>query len=243
MSQTRAETAFLELRRRLLSGDFAPGAPLRLERLKGDMGIGITPLREALMRLSSEGLVVAEEQRGFRVAPATRDDLEDIMRTRVEIEAMALREAMARGGDDWEATIVGAFHRLSRRHPTDPETGAMMPDWEAAHAAFHVSLIAACESRWIKHFWQMLFDHARRYRQIAVVRGRGYRDDLAEHECLMRAVIARDVEAALAASAAHIATTRTVVEAVLDADGQPPSMAGGDGAASHVLEGDRSRRP
>lgn len=231
MSHTRAETAFLELRRRLLSGDFSPDAPLRLERLKNEVGIGITPLREALMRLSSEGLVVAEEQRGFRVAPATRGDLEDIMRTRIEIEAMALREAMDRGGDEWEATIVGAFHRLSRRSATDPATGGMVPEWEAAHEAFHVSLIAACESRWIKHFWQMLFDHARRYRQIAVVRGGAYRDDLVEHERLMHAVIARDVEAALAASAAHIASTRAVVEVVLDGEGAPRTMTAiGDGA-------------
>jgi DNA-binding GntR family transcriptional regulator len=228
MSHTRAEAAFLEIRRRLLSGEFSPGAPLRLERLKSELGIGITPLREALMRLTSESLVVAEEQRGFRVAPATQDDLEDIMRTRIEIEALALREAMDRGGDDWEATIVGAFHRLSRRNPTDPDTGAMMPDWEAAHAAFHVSLIAACESRWIKHFWQTLFDHSRRYRQIAVVRGRAYRDDLAEHERLMRAVLARDVEAALAASAAHIASTRAVVEVLLDGEAIAPVMAGRD---------------
>src|SRR3546814_8817745 len=71
-----------------------PGEPLRLERLKQDLKIGFTPLREALMRLSSEGLVLAEEQRGFRVAPATLADLEDIMTSRAEIEALALQRAI-----------------------------------------------------------------------------------------------------------------------------------------------------
>src|SRR3546814_17788514 len=74
--------------------------------------IGFTPLREALMRLSSEGLVLAEEQRGFRVAPATLADLEDIMTSRAEIEALALQRAIRLGGDDWEARIVAAFHQI-----------------------------------------------------------------------------------------------------------------------------------
>src|SRR3546814_369960 len=102
-AQTLAEAAFIELRRQLLSGALQPGEPLRLERLKQDLKIGFTPLREALMRLSSEGLVLAEEQRGFRVAPATLADLEDIMTSRAEIEALALQRAIRLGGDDWRS--------------------------------------------------------------------------------------------------------------------------------------------
>ena len=62
-SQKLAEVAFEALRRQLLTGALEPGAPLRLERLKRELGIGFTPLREALMRLSSEGLVDVEDIR------------------------------------------------------------------------------------------------------------------------------------------------------------------------------------
>src|SRR3546814_12739355 len=101
------------------------------------------------MRLSSEGLVLAEEQRGFRVAPATLADLEDIMTSRAEIEALALQRAIRLGGDDWEARIVAAFHLMSRRRQVDPETGSIAAEWDAAHRGFHLSQIgrASCRER------------------------------------------------------------------------------------------------
>lgn len=209
--QTLAEAAFLQLRQQLLSATLAPGAPLRLEKLKQDLGIGFTPLREALMRLTSEGLVEAEEQRGFRVAAATLADLEDIMRTRADIEALALTRAIEIGDHDWEALIVAAFHRMSRKKAIDAETGLISAEWDEAHRAFHLSLIEACDSRWLKRFWTTLFDQAQRYRQIAVTRGTPYRSDLAEHQRLMEATLARDLPAALRASRAHIESTRDVV--------------------------------
>lgn len=220
-SATLAEQAFVELRRQLLSGTLTPGAPLRLEKLKRELNIGFTPLREALMRLSSEGLVEMEDNRGFRAAYVSLTDMEDIMLSRAVIEAQALEQAMRYGDVEWEATIIANFHRLSHHSASDPVTGLVSDAWTHAHREFHLSLIAACRSRWLQRFWSVLFDQAQRYRHLSVTQGATYRDDQAEHLKLMNAVVARDVEGALSASRNHIDSTCKVLKQLLSRDGQP----------------------
>lgn len=214
-SQTLAEIGYTQIKKLIVDATLEPGSPLRLERLKNSLGIGYTPLREALMRLSSEGFVDIEGQRGFRVTPVGMDTLKDITDARVSIEALALSRALQVGTDEWEAAIVANFHRLSRRPAIDPDTGLISAEWDTLHRAFHQSLIDGCDNEWLKHFWEILFDQAYRYRQIAVTRGYAYRDDLAEHQRLMDKALDRDVDGALAASKDHIESTYNVVLKIL----------------------------
>jgi GntR family carbon starvation induced transcriptional regulator len=214
-SPTLAEQAFVELRRQLLSGKLAPGTRLPLEKLKLDLEIGFTPLREALMRLSSEGLVDIEDNRGFRAAPASITDMEDIMLTRAAIEALALEQAIRFGDVNWEATIIANYHRLLHHSSTDPTTELVTEDWAHAHREFHLSLIAACPSRWLQRFWLTLFDQAQRYRHLSVIEGATYRDDQKEHKWLMDAVISRDLAVALSASRSHIDHTCEILRKLL----------------------------
>ncbi|MCQ9618276.1 FCD domain-containing protein [Paenalcaligenes niemegkensis] len=175
-------------------------------------------MREALMRLSSEGFVDMEGQRGFRVSPITLSTFREITDARVALEALALTRALEVGTDDWEASIVANFHRLSRRTAIDPVTGLISADWDIAHREFHYSLISGCDNQWLKSFWEILFDQAYRYRQIAVTRGFLYRDDLVEHRALMEQVLERNLPGSLAASQAHITSTYEVVLKVLAED-------------------------
>lgn len=214
-SPTLAEQGYNQLKQQILSATLEPGQPLRLERLRTSLGIGYTPLREALMRLSSEGFVDMEGQRGFRVAPISLQSFADITNARVSIEALALTRALEVGDDNWEASIVANFHRLSRRTAIDPETGLISAEWDSAHRDFHYSLISGCDNEWLKHFWQILFDQAFRYRQLAVTRGYQYRDDLSEHKNLMEQVLDHNLSGLLQASEAHIRGTYDVVLKVL----------------------------
>ena len=99
----------------IIAGDLAPGARLGIVDLVQRYEIGATPLREGLSRLISRGLIVGIGQRGFRVADVSREDLEDITQMRTVIEVEALRLAIARGDDAWEAGILSALHQM-RRH-------------------------------------------------------------------------------------------------------------------------------
>jgi len=121
--RTLIEATYRQLRRDIIEGRLAPGEKLRVEHLKSYYDVSSGTLREALALLISDSLVVAQGQRGFRVAPMSLADLEDLTRMRILLECEALRESMAQGTDDWEADIVSAFHKLTlaeQRLRTDP---------------------------------------------------------------------------------------------------------------------------
>lgn len=195
------------LRRDILSCALPPEARLRLEDLRERYGTGLSPIRETLMRLEAEGLVVLEPNRGFRVAPISRAHLSDLTANRIELEAIALRWAIARGGVDWEAEILAAFHRLRRQSKADLETGGMREEWKKEHRAFHRALVAGCASPILISLHDSLFDQAERYVAVSITRKAIPRDDVGEHQRLMEAVVARKPELALRASRDHIQRT------------------------------------
>ena len=90
---TMAEAALAELRDSILSGELAPGAPLRLEELAERLGMSISPVREAVRRLESLGLAVHVPHRGARVSELALDDLRDTYEVRLVLEPLAVRKA------------------------------------------------------------------------------------------------------------------------------------------------------
>jgi GntR family transcriptional regulator, carbon starvation induced regulator len=204
--KTLVESAYRELRRDIIEGKLAPGEKLRVEHLKDNYGVGAGTLREALSLLISDALVVAQGQRGFRVAPVSLEDFADITKTRVMLECEALRQSMAMGDDAWEGDLMAAFHRLSKAEEKlgDPDARA---EWEERNRIFHEVLIAACPSHWIKYFISILYHQAERYRRLSLTLQPIPRDVHAEHEELFRASLARDAEKATAAMAEHILLT------------------------------------
>jgi len=106
--------AYQQLRREIVHGRLAPGVKLRVEALGERYGIGASPIREALNRLTSEGLVQQQDQRGFQVSPVSMDELIELTRARRWINEIALRESIRSGDEVWEESVLLAFHRLSR---------------------------------------------------------------------------------------------------------------------------------
>src|SRR3546814_18820283 len=94
--RTLAAEVRSQLREDLLAGRFRPNERLRMEDLRSRYAVGFTPLREALMHLASDGLVITEQQRGFRAAPISLADHWDIATTRQAIEDIALADALDR---------------------------------------------------------------------------------------------------------------------------------------------------
>src|SRR6218665_258701 len=141
------EQAFRSLRHDVLAGTFVPGGKLKLDELQRHYGYSSSPLREALSRLAPEGLVRADERRGFRVAALSLDDLNDITHMRLMLDVEALRGSIAAGDDAWEAAIVAAFHRLEKvesRLSDGPQV--LDEEWSEVHRGFHLALLAACAS-------------------------------------------------------------------------------------------------
>lgn len=211
--KTRAELAYKLISKDLLAGRFEPSARLRLNELKLRYDLGLSPLREALLRLASEGLVIAEGQRGFAVAPVSLSELTDLTRTRQQIEALALSEAIAQGDADWEADILSAFHRLSRAPlPSSADDLDTAMNWEQRHRAFHDALVAACDSPWLLRFHSQLLDHSERYRRLRMFNPPQTMTDPtrnrdAEHREIMDAVLERNATKACELMRAHLQRT------------------------------------
>lgn len=214
--KTLVESAYATLRREILDGAFEPGAKLRTEELRTRYNISGSTMREALTRLLGEALVTSEGQRGFRVAPASLEDFQDLTHVRKLVETEALRQSIAHGDEAWEAQLVAAFYRLSKveeRLAEDP-IGAI-DDFEARNREFHRALIAACPSRWLHHFIGLLFQQSERYRRMALSKRTLARDVHAEHKAMFDAAIGRNPELASQLTADHIERTLTILRATL----------------------------
>ena len=206
---TLAEAAFTRLRADILGVKFRPGERMHVERLRNEYGVGATPLREALSKLSSLELVVAEGQRGFRVAPVSIENLLDITKTRAWIEGAALRSSIAAGDRQWEGQIVAAAHRLKNCPKSD---GAKLSDeWYRENREFHDALVDACDSRQTKAFRAQLYDLSDRYRRLSVRSGLSGRDFDAEHQRIMDAALERDADAAVSFTVEHFIETSRVI--------------------------------
>ena len=84
--QTLTASALSRIRSDIIACRLMPNERLRFEALRERYGMGVSPLREALMRLEAEGLVQLEQNKGFRVSEVSHENLLDLMHTRIEIE-------------------------------------------------------------------------------------------------------------------------------------------------------------
>jgi DNA-binding GntR family transcriptional regulator len=217
--KSRGTEAWQILREAIFTGRFQPGAPLRFHDMQALCAMSVSPVREALARLVTEGLVETEHNRGYRVAPLSRHDLEDLVRTRIKIEGWAIERAIALGDELWEARIISSLHvltRLPRRRAGEPRL--MDEEWERRHKDFHEALIVACDSASLLQICRALSARADRYRHISLAIETGPRDIDAEHEAIAKAALARDATAAQHALATHFEKTAQYISLQLGAD-------------------------
>lgn len=209
---TQASSVYDRLQADILSGQLQPGRKLRLKELIEKYDTGNSPLREALNRLSANGMVVREENRGFRVSPAHTKELIELTRTVCWLEEIALRESIAKGDIAWEERIVLAFHWLTRAAQNkDEATKSTSPKWEEHHQEFHLALISACDSGILLDFCSQLHKRSFRYRNLAEVVE--YREDheLEEHGELQQAVLNRDADLAVELLRKHYTITSEIL--------------------------------
>lgn len=209
--RTRVEQTVNAIRADIVAGVLPPGSRLGVDKLKERYGVGASTIREALSLLSADALVVVEGQRGFRVSELSAEDLRDLNNARQLLETHALRQSIELGDDEWEATVVAAYHRLSRANQRMHDgTAGAVDEWEARNREFHQALVSRCTSSWILSMLETLDRHSERYRRAALTSNRP-RDVHAEHTALMDAALARDADRAAALLADHLAATVAVI--------------------------------
>lgn len=203
---TLTSTLAARLRLAILRGQVGPGTKLRLGELQDLYGVSLSPLREALSRLAAEGFVVGEDQRGYRVAGVSSENLREIVLMRSQLEPLALEAAVAHGGDEWEEKLVGLVHRLDKieRSHAEAPSEALENDWDEAQRAFHAAMLSAAHMPLLQHFCMTLRDLSARYSRLFLANEVERRTFLSESRALLGAIVARDSEAATRLVRTHI---------------------------------------
>ncbi|WP_131781142.1 GntR family transcriptional regulator [Legionella gresilensis] len=192
--QTKTTQITQKLREDILSGYFPPGTKLQLQILKKKYGVGFSPLREALSRLTTNGLVHFKEQCGFCMPTLSLDELYDIYTNRMRIENIALELAIENGDEHWEAEIIACWYRYAKFMKTNDPLDSYV--WHAMEKEFSSTLIKACKSPWLLKMKDILYENAARYHFLCLSRHNTNRETIFAYinDCqdLVNAVIARD---------------------------------------------------
>jgi DNA-binding GntR family transcriptional regulator len=196
------------LREAIISGDLEAGSKINLDKARQSFNVSLSPLREGLARLISDGLVEFEDNRGYRVSPISLGNLEEITSLREELEVFALKESIRVGGAEWEGDVMRALHKLNRaeRDSSKPET---LEHWETVHRDFHLTLISGCGKPLLLHFCKTLLNLNDRYRRIFLTQTSGDRNVSLEHSEIAQGAVARDTDYAIEKLCQHIHRTGT----------------------------------
>lgn len=192
---TISDRVMCQIRHDILCGEFEAGQKLILSELKERYQVGGTPLREAMVQLSWQKYVKMEPQKGFWVADVSLDELCGILKARLALGHVALKDAIKKGDEAWELQVLTAFHKLNR---LDLESALFDYDeWELRHKEFHLSLVACEGSEFILDMISNVYDQQERYRHFLLNANlspeKQYQDN-GEHEALMKAALSRNVE-------------------------------------------------
>jgi DNA-binding GntR family transcriptional regulator len=206
------EFAHDRLRADVLACRLKPGERLVINQLCQQLSVSLGAVREALSRLTSEGLVIAEPQRGFRVAPISAEDLKDLTAVRLEIELLCLKDSIANGDIRWEAGLVAANHLLARTPQKSADDSRLLNEaYATGHRSFHEALVAGCKSPWLLRLRALLYDQSERYRRLSVPLDERERDVNTEHKAIADAALARDVPRAAGLLTAHLERTSQIL--------------------------------
>jgi DNA-binding GntR family transcriptional regulator len=202
--ETKSDYAYRQVRDRILSGELQPGAVIQQRELARQIGISTTPLREALRRLKSEGLVELDAHRDARIAPLRAEEGRDLLELRMSLDPLAAGLAAQRRTNADIQAIRAAQAGLEPL-PTHPAIEQLV-----AHRNYHAAIYRASHNDLLIDALEGLWDKADRYRRLALQTDRGQeaRDQKAnEHQMLVDFIAAGDTDGAANLMRAHINTS------------------------------------
>lgn len=205
--QVLADHVYDDLMLALVDGRLAADSPLNIDALAREMDISQTPIREALARLESTGLVVRVALRGYRVAPLfTEDELTELMEARELLEPENAFRACGLATSDLLDQLEKSIDDL-RNAPVDGAGNSIRPYWEADER-FHRIIAEHAGNRFLLAAYSALGGHVQRFRLFG---GLGVSDAgpaIAEHATILEAMRAGDAELARRAMRDHICGVR-----------------------------------
>jgi DNA-binding GntR family transcriptional regulator len=201
-----ADGVYELVKAKLMDNVVEPGARLSIDALSRDLSVSATPIREALARLESDGLVVKRAHRGYTAAPRIdAQAFDELFRMRLLLEPASASWAAQAAS----AKQISAMEDLIAEMSRTPVTGDSYESYRAfaaQDAVFHLALAEASGVRLMAEILGRLHPHTQLYRLYYTVGISG--DTVAEHSRVIEAVSRRDAGAAEAAMTAHLSASR-----------------------------------
>jgi len=201
---TKSDYAYTRIREGILMGEFGPGSVLNQAMLAKTIGVSTTPLREALRRLKSEGLVELDAHRDARVSTLTAEEARDLLEVRRSLDPLAAALAAERRTKE-DIRVMREAALTVEPLLSNPTVVDLV-----AHRRFHEAIYVSSHNDLLISTLDGLWDKADRYRRLGleVVRSQEERDIKArEHAELLDAVIRGDSAAAAEVMRQHIDTS------------------------------------
>jgi DNA-binding GntR family transcriptional regulator len=214
-----SDRAYGWTRSRILDGRLGGGSMINEGDVSAAVGVSRTPVREAFLRLASEGMLRLFPKRGALVLPVTPSDMRDVMEARLLVEPWAVA-VVARLTDRGEvvAKLRSAIDTLEGRRAADDQVG-----YQEADRAFHEIIVAATSNSLVEGFYRTLRDRQLRMGAAAIGVGQGRPASiLNEHREILHAIEEGDAARARAVMGDHIANTRDALELKLRAFEEAP---------------------
>jgi DNA-binding GntR family transcriptional regulator len=203
---TKAEAVYEELRRRILSGELAPSAPLNQDALAPELGVSITPVREAVRRLEAEGLVRLEAHKTVIVRSLSRGELAEIYDVRLQLDPHAAALATTRV----TAADLRELEGLARAQASyDPVAQVGL------NRAFHRAIYARSGNELLTEILDRLWERSDRYRIMLLTRDIDIVTAAREHGEIVAAIGAHRPRTVAKLIRAHVANARSSIEAAL----------------------------
>jgi DNA-binding GntR family transcriptional regulator len=209
--RTLAEAAATALHQMILSGRLPGGSPLRLQELAALLDMSVMPVREAIRRLASLGLVEYVPHRGARVRPSSVEDFLDTHRVRTLLEVPAIEEAARRFTEEDREIAEGLLAEFTELARLGDSVGA-----RDAHRQFHFALFKASGSTWLPLALEPVWQNSERYRFVSAPDALELAEDDREHRSILESCVRRRPPEAAAAASAHLARARERMLARLD---------------------------
>jgi DNA-binding GntR family transcriptional regulator len=198
-SASLTEEIYGQIREDLIACRFQPGERLKAKDLSVALDVSLGVVREALSRLTAEGFVEAQPQRGFRAGPLSAAELMQLSEATIMVEGFCLRRAIEIGDLDWETRVTAAYYRFSNvpvRDAADPSR--ICKKFTAAYSEFRRALVSACDNGWMLKLQEMLHAQSERYRQICMLQGPKLVDFRDGYSDLVEAALGRNADRAVA---------------------------------------------
>ncbi|MEJ6498294.1 FCD domain-containing protein [Pseudoalteromonas lipolytica] len=204
------------LTRDIVRGVFPPGKRLKVAELSDFYKVGYSPVRDAIHAQAFYELVSHEHFRGYAVAPVSLTDYDEVLQAFQQIYKLAAKMALEQGGNDWEESLIVELHRSKKVVKVMPDADPELREyWQRAYWSFHYKILEGCGSKTLLNFFTQLANRLERYVSLyADMESDRTRENHAEHESLIKAIVDRDENEFMFQIDSYFSRSNTIRESI-----------------------------